>query len=177
MGDLYIITGPAGIGKSTISKAIATKSEKSALIEGDEIYHLVCGGYISAWQPDNHLEIFWQNCTDIIKNFLDAGYDVVFNYIINQSNLQKLKETLLNNLENSLQEISIKFIVLLSDEATLASRDKQRLEDFQMKERSLILLEEMKNQNFNPNNILETSNLTVEETVEIILTEDRFLLK
>ena len=33
---LYIITGPAGVGKSTISKKIAESKKKSVLIEGDE---------------------------------------------------------------------------------------------------------------------------------------------
>lgn len=39
MTTLYIITGPAGVGKSTISKKIAISKERSALIEGDDIYH------------------------------------------------------------------------------------------------------------------------------------------
>lgn len=41
MPSLYIITGPSGVGKSTISKELAKKSNKSALIEGDDIYHQV----------------------------------------------------------------------------------------------------------------------------------------
>ena len=61
MSKLYIITGPAGVGKSTISREIAKRSDRSALIEGDEIYHLVCGGYESAWKEKNHLDIFWKN--------------------------------------------------------------------------------------------------------------------
>ena len=43
MSNLYIITGPAGVGKSTISKKIVELKKKSALIEGDEIYHQVVG--------------------------------------------------------------------------------------------------------------------------------------
>ena len=43
---LYIITGPAGVGKSTISKKIAESKKKSVLIEGDDIYHHVIGGYV-----------------------------------------------------------------------------------------------------------------------------------
>lgn len=39
MKNLYIITGSAGVGKSTISNTIANKMKKSVLIEGDEIYH------------------------------------------------------------------------------------------------------------------------------------------
>ena len=38
---LYIITGPAGVGKSTVSKMLAETKVKSALIEGDDIYHQV----------------------------------------------------------------------------------------------------------------------------------------
>ena len=45
MPILYIITGPAGVGKSTISKELAMSSNKSVLIEGDDIYHQVVGGY------------------------------------------------------------------------------------------------------------------------------------
>ncbi len=50
MPNLYIITGPAGVGKSTVSKKIAMTSKKSALIEGDDIYHQVVGGYVPAWK-------------------------------------------------------------------------------------------------------------------------------
>ena len=60
MPKLYIITGPAGVGKSTISKEIAKLKSKSALIEGDDIYHQVIGGYVQAWKNGNHLETFWK---------------------------------------------------------------------------------------------------------------------
>ncbi|MBR3524036.1 MAG: (d)CMP kinase [Bacilli bacterium] len=34
MKTLYLITGPAGVGKSTISNKLASLLDKSALIEG-----------------------------------------------------------------------------------------------------------------------------------------------
>ena len=49
MASIYIITGPAGVGKSTVSKGIAEKLERSVLLEGDDFYHLVIGGYVQAW--------------------------------------------------------------------------------------------------------------------------------
>lgn len=58
MARLYILTGPAGVGKSTISKGIAERLEKSVLLEGDDFYHQVVGGYKEAWKPGNHLDIF-----------------------------------------------------------------------------------------------------------------------
>lgn len=70
MNTLYLITGPAGVGKSTISKEIALKKDKSVLIEGDDIYHQVIGGYESAWKDRNHLETFWKVCIETIKIYL-----------------------------------------------------------------------------------------------------------
>lgn len=169
MNKLYIITGPSGVGKSTVSRLIAESRIKSALIEGDEIYHLVCGGHVSAWKEGNHLEVFWKNCIDLITNFLEKGYDVVFNYIISKEKVEELRKTFIS--------AEIKFALLLTDEETIQKRDSLRPVDCQMKERSIELLKSFKNQNFCEDNILDTSNLSIDETVKTIINEERFILK
>ena len=58
MSMLYIITGPAGVGKTTVSELVAESLDKSVLIEGDVIYHQVIGGYKAPWEDGNHL---WEN--------------------------------------------------------------------------------------------------------------------
>lgn len=168
MPNLYIITGPAGVGKSTISKKIAESKNKSALIEGDEIYHQVVGGYVQAWKEGNHLETFWNVCINTIKIYLENGYDVVFNYIVTPTPLEIMKK--------EFEDYSIKFVVLLVDENTLLSRDKERPEDCQMKERCIALLNNFKNTNYNKQNILDTTNLSVDDTINIIENNDRFIL-
>ncbi len=50
MAKLYVITGPVGVGKSTISRKIAEASSKSALIEGDDLYSQIVGGYVDPWE-------------------------------------------------------------------------------------------------------------------------------
>lgn len=77
MQTLYIITGPAGVEKSTISKELAIKSKKSALIEGDDIYHQVIVGHVQDWNHGNHLETFWKICINTIKIYLDDGFNVI----------------------------------------------------------------------------------------------------
>ena len=168
MAKLYIITGPAGVGKSTISNEIAKLSDKSALIEGDEIYHQVVGGYVSAWLPGNHLDMFWKVSLKTIETYLNDGYDVVFNYIVTPTPLEIMKE--------EFEDYSIKFVVLLVDEKTLLLRDKERPEDCQMKERCITLLNSFKNNNYNNQNILDTTNLSIDETVDIIENNNRFIL-
>ena len=168
MANLYLITGPAGVGKSTLSKALAQSKSKSVLIEGDEIYHQVISSYIPAWKEGNHLDIFWKICLDNINTYLSNGYDVIFNYIITPKNLDILKE----NFKN----YSVKFIVLIVDKNILLQRDRQRSFDCQMNERCLVLLEKFKNMTFNKNHFLDTTNLSVIETIDLIEKDKRFLL-
>lgn len=169
MPNLYIITGPAGVGKSTVSEEIAKRSKKSALIEGDDIYHQVVGGYIPPWKMGNHLQIFWKVCLNTIKTYLEDGFDVIFNYIIALEDLELIKEHL-NNYE-------VKFVVLLSEEKTLISRDTKRPENCQMKDRCITLLNKFKSRNYDSNNILDTTDLSINDTINIIQNDNRFILK
>lgn len=168
MKELYIITGPAGVGKSTISNMLASKLSKSALLEGDNIYHQVIGGYISPWKDNAPLELFWKNSIDLINNYLSYDYSVVYNYIIKKRHL----DFICNNLTN----VKIKFIVLMVDEETIVKRDQLRIPENRMNERSIILLNEFKNENYDSKYILDTTNLTIEETVDIIMNDERFYI-
>ena len=84
--------------------------------------------------------------------------------------------TPLKQMQNEFKNYNIKFIVLLADEETLLLRDKERPEDCQMKERCITLLNSFKNTNYNEKNLLNTSNLSVDETIDIIENDNRFIL-
>ena len=168
MCNLYILTGPAGVGKSTISNKIAAMKDKSVLIEGDDIYHQVVGGYVSPWLEGNHLDTFWKVCINIIRTYLEDGYDVVFNYIIEPDKLDRLKD--------SFKSYDVKFIVLMVNEDILLKRDKERPEDCQMKERCIVLLNSFKNHNYDEKYILDTSNITIADAVNMIESENRFII-
>ena len=169
MNNLYIITGAAGLGKSTISKGIANTKQKSVVIEGDEIYHQVVGGYVPAWKEGNHLELFWKICVMMIREYLDNGYDVVFNYIVKKNTLERIKREFKN--------YNIKLVVLIVEEETILKRDEERPEDCQMKERCLVLLKEFKEQNFEEKYILNTDNLSIEETIAEIENNNKFIIE
>lgn len=156
------------MGKSTISRRIAESKNKSVLIEGDDIYHQVVGGYVQAWKEGNHLDTFWKICLSSIETYLEDGYDVIFNYIVNSETVEVIK--------NKLKNYTIKFIVLVVDEKTLFLRDKERPEDCQMKERCIVLLNSFKNKKYDIKNILNTTNLSIEETINIIEYTNQFIL-
>jgi cytidylate kinase len=161
MNKLYIITGPAGVGKSTISNEIAKNLKKSVLIEGDTIYNFFVAGRIKPWLENAPLDLFWNNCIYLINSYLTNGYDIVFNYIINPNYF--------NSLKNIFKDYEIIFKVLMTDEQTIIKRDKERPIDCQMGERSLVLLKEFINYNFDDKYILDTSKLTINETISKIM--------
>lgn len=161
MNKLYILTGPAGVGKSTISSGIASLLPKSVLIEGDTIYNFFVGGRIRPWMKDAPLDLFWDNCIYLINSYLKEGYDVVFNYII--------KPDMFNRLKEVFKDYEIVFKVLIVDEDTIVKRDKERPIDCQMGERSLVLLKEFIDAKYDNKYILDTSNLTIEETIDKII--------
>lgn len=161
---LYIITGPAGVGKSTISKRLATLKEKSVLIEGDDIYGQVIGSYTSAWKEGNHLKVFWKVCIDMINTYLEEGYEVVFNYIVTPENLKLLKEKF----------SSFKFVILITDEDELLKRDLLRPEDCRMRERCVVLLNNFKNNDYEKDYTLDITNLSVDGVIEHLENDDKF---
>lgn len=161
MNKLYLITGPAGVGKSTISKSLAQNLPKSVLIEGDDIYHMVKGGYVSPWKEGNHMKLFWKNSISLIKNSLENGYDVVFNYIIKKQDYEIFKE--------KFKDYEIIFKVLLVSEEELLRRDSLREENCRMNGRCLVLLNEFRRQNFSDEDIIDTTNLDINKTLNIVM--------
>lgn len=99
----------------------------------------------------------------LIKSYLENGYDVVFNYIIENEELEKLKK--------EFKDYDLSFTCLLVDEKTIMERDLLRAGDCRMHERSLILLKEFIDCNYDTTYILDSSNLTIDETVEKILNK------
>ena len=54
VGDLLVVTGPPGAGKSTVARAVSGLFEPSALVAGDQFFAFIDRGYIPPWTAAAH---------------------------------------------------------------------------------------------------------------------------
>ena len=164
---LYIITGPCGVGKSTISQKLAEQFALSCHINADHLYGMVVGGYIEPWKDDGtKLDLLWRNISSLVKNFTSEDYIAIVDYIVFPEHLKFIKG--LNQ--------RVKYVVLTADEDIIRERDLLRPEDQVMGERAIELLAEFKEKNIDSRYIIDTSDKSIEEVIDIILNEERFII-
>jgi predicted kinase len=169
---VYLITGPAGVGKSTVSLALAKTIKSSAHINADLLYHMVVGGQVRPWIDNGtYVDLLWDNISRLLENFIARDIEVIVDYIIYPERLKQILKIA------DKYHFQVCYIVLIADKEELIVRDKQRAADVIMDKRVLELLTEFSSRKINEKFILNTTILTVLETVTYIsLNKDRFRL-
>ncbi|WP_168123021.1 AAA family ATPase [Paenibacillus sp. HB172176] len=167
---IYIISGPAGAGKSTTSKQIATRLGKSAYIEGDLIDHMVIGGHEKPWLSQYHTDLIWRNIEALTKNFIKEKHDVIIDYVAFPWNARRISEAFAN------ADIVVKYAVLIVEEAELLRRDAERKPEHQMGPRSVAGLHEILESKPGERHVLNTTSMDVETVIHEIMTNERFVV-
>lgn len=54
MGELVIVSGPPGAGKSTVAAALAARRDPSVLVEGDAFFRFLHRGRVDPWLTEAH---------------------------------------------------------------------------------------------------------------------------
>lgn len=171
---VYVLSGPAGVGKSTISKELTKKLNPSAYISGDYISHMHVNGRKKPWESKEELSLIWDNILCLTRNFLTYGNDVVVDYVTFPKEAAWFHE----NLKNL--HVHVVYVVLWADYNTLIKRDEMRKPEYQMGDRCLLLVEEFKKSGLDEKHLLETSRKTTKDMayiVEEIMKNPRYRMK
>ncbi|WP_042274450.1 hypothetical protein [[Clostridium] dakarense] len=163
-GKIIILSGPAGVGKSTTADILASNFNKSAYISGDIISHMPVSGYEKPWESQRAKDLVLENIIDLSKNFLSQGYNVISDWVIFWDDAKKISKPILD------LGYEVHYAVLWSDEVTNLKRDKLREVDCQMGERVKVLRSEFKTSNIPNQYFLDNTNLDLDQVVSTILS-------
>lgn len=163
-GKVWVISGPSGVGKSTTSARVAQRLENSVLLSGDLVSEMHINGRLMPWEDEGELELIWKNISDLTRNFLQYGLNVVVDYVTFPREMKKFWESLQNDKSHS-----VMYVILWANKEEIIRRDLLRTPDRQMKERSIIHYDEFSTQNIPKNFYLNNMTLTVDQAIDAIL--------
>jgi len=170
--NVIILSGPAGVGKSTTSKELVKKLSNSAYLSGDYISHMHINGREKPWKSDKEYSLIWNNILQLTRNFINYGSDVVIDYVVFPDDARWLSE--------NIKELNavVKYVVLWVDKDTLIQRDNMRKEEHRMGERCLTLFDEFLESGLDKKHFLNTSELTSidDYVIKTILNNKRFCI-
>lgn len=161
---IYIISGPLGVGKSTVSKSLADSMNQCALIEGDLLLHVYRGENEPPWEE--RLRLAWLNISAVTRNLHRHGLDVVIDFVV-ENELQWFYDQL-SDLKATLH-----YVVLHAEPETLTGRLSQR-GDAKYIQRSLFLRNKLIVSPTNEPFLLDADRKRPEELAEEIVKDARF---
>lgn len=172
MNDIYFFSGPCGVGKSTVSelfaKRLAQQGHTACLIHGDDFHASVHApreedcftedGSIRDPESWNRIIRFnWKCLLDMAGNALDAGMDVVIDYVIEE------ELPLLTALANA-RGVKLYYYVLSASREALTQRVTNR-GDPETAGRSLFLKEKLEKLPESQGHVVDTTGVTPESLV------------
>lgn len=162
MNKVYIISGPAGVGKSTTSKKLVKTLKNSAYISGDYVSHMHVNGRKKPWESKKETSLIWDNILSLTKNFLRYGNDVVIDYVSFPQEAKWLSENLIR------LNVEVNYVVLWTDNETLVNRDNMRKPEHRMGNRCLILVDEFIESGLDKKHIFDTSKIASDDIAYVV---------
>ncbi|MDF2941755.1 MAG: family ATPase [Herbinix sp.] len=167
MNTIYLISGPCGCGKSTLSNELASIIDKSFLITGDELHNFFHGKDDIAWE--DRLKITWQNIIAITQIALQNQLNIIIDYVVEEE-LPQLIEGLTG------YDFELRYIVLVASEQTIKNRITAR-GDVELINRAFFLRTKLMNSEENIPYLYDNNDKVLKEETEDILNDTRFIYR
>ena len=83
-GEVVIVSGPPGSGKTTVSTALASECERAVHLESDWFFRSIRSGFVAPMLPEAHSqnEAVMNVAADAAAAYAEAGYAVVWDGIV-----------------------------------------------------------------------------------------------
>ena len=163
--SVWLISGIPGAGKSSVSKALAESLSKSVHIEVDLVREMVVTGYVAPGQDpraesDAQLELGAHYAALLADSFMDAGFTPLIDDVILRRQLARYREVL--------SRWPLRLVVLAPPIEVVLQRDRERVGKH-LGGRFAYLDGGLREQIRGLGLWLDTSGMTVRETIEVIM--------
>lgn len=94
---VLILTGPPGVGKTTVAALLAQREPRSVHLEADRFFFFIRSGFIEPWDPasDEQNRLAMRTAAAAAASYAGAGYETVLEgIVIPRWTLGVIRETL-----------------------------------------------------------------------------------
>jgi hypothetical protein len=83
-GEVLVISGPPGAGKSTVARALTDRLAQAVLVRGDDVLACVVSGFIPPWEPasDRQNRSALAATAATAREFAAGGFPVVVDAVL-----------------------------------------------------------------------------------------------
>lgn len=163
---IYLISGPLGVGKTTLANMVVQKLE-CALVNGDAFF--VPLEHVKRMSWKQRLELSWMNIICSTKHYVEHGYDVVIDFVV-EDELPWICEQL------STVNARIKYIALTTNEETLEQRLKIKGGE-QYLQRSITLMHQLRENEGNKQFECDTTDKSTQQVFDNYVANDKYFIK
>ncbi|HEY3492858.1 MAG TPA: AAA family ATPase, partial [Solirubrobacterales bacterium] len=120
---VLILTGPPGVGKTTVAGHLAQRERRSVHLEADRFFFFIKSGFVEPWEPESHEQnqMVMRTAAEAAAKYAQAGYSTVFEgIVIPRWTLKVVRETL------EAAGIPTSYAVLRAPRAHCIARVKER---------------------------------------------------